>query len=175
MFPSVFSRHALTRTHLCEWIGASCCIPRTDVRFSNAKCNTDSPRCHRDANVHFHPEPRVSRHINALAINTSNRDSIIAAPDLIANPLLRRTSPLRVFTDNLCVIKTRNLVIRQNVTAISVPFPFCWIFLVALIFITLTSHLHIYLLCFKLLQNTQRFYLLYNIHIHFQDIFKRYI
>jgi len=48
--------------------------------------------CHRDANVHFHPvEPRMSRHINALVINTFNRDSIIATPEPSTNSFLRRT------------------------------------------------------------------------------------
>lgn len=43
-------------------------------------------------NMHFHSdEPRVSRHINSLVINTSNGNSIIAISKLSANSLLRRT------------------------------------------------------------------------------------
>lgn len=64
--------------------------------------------CHRDANVHFHPvEPRLSRmsrHINALEINTFNRESIITTPEPSTNPFLRRTLLQR----SPCEIKVRN-------------------------------------------------------------------
>lgn len=59
---------------------------------SNVRRDTDTLRCYRDANMHFHPdELRMSRHIDAMVINTCNRDSIIATSELSANSLPRRT------------------------------------------------------------------------------------